>query len=275
MRVLSAQDVLSTEDCTLPGCGFTALPGELYCVGHKHRNETTAHCEACSWEFTGRKERVELLLSTHRRAEHPELYEKPPPAKGSRCHGGIYVPPSRPRDVKSEEFERFEEALRIVVTTPKENVMPMRVDPDRPRLDEYVELFRAFHGETGRWPLPSDGRKHTSLPSPEMVIAYAGGWQAVWDELEAGPVPQGRAAQRYKGTGPYADTPVVEAQAEPDQTLDEHGPEPGVRTLTEIAEDLEACHDTIQHHRNVIANLEEMRFRLLVEIHEHPALEER
>lgn len=67
--------------------------------------------------------------------------------------------------------------------------------------DETLELFREFHNAYGRWPLPSDRVLAPDLPSSDRVRTWAGGWQALWDELGAGKVPSGRAAGNYRKTG--------------------------------------------------------------------------
>lgn len=63
--------------------------------------------------------------------------------------------------------------------------------------EEILDGFRRFHAERGRWPLNSDIPKCPYLPSNNGLRHCFPSWQAVWDELGAGQVPNGNAARAY------------------------------------------------------------------------------
>lgn len=56
-----------------------------------------------------------------------------------------------------------------------------------------------FHAAHGRWPLPADTEEQPDdLPPRHLGELLEGGWQRVWDEVGAGPMPKGRGAANYR-----------------------------------------------------------------------------
>jgi hypothetical protein len=121
--------------------------------------------------------------------------------------------------------------------------------------DEFVQQFEAFRDAHGRWPLPSDTRDYPGkLPTRDRVDVHLGqgGWQALWDELGAGKVPTGRAAQKYRNgifAGPVLPLPAPPVELETDEELAEEvepadvGLEEEARLNLEEEQDLAALNE--------------------------------
>jgi hypothetical protein len=80
---------------------------------------------------------------------------------------------------------------------PKE---PVSSESPDGRRTKYLDAFRRYQRENGRWPLPVDAKTTGYLPSGDVVAKHAGGWASLWAELGAGPVPTGQAAAKYRRT---------------------------------------------------------------------------